>query len=419
MAMIGQSKSNTYGHKNKLILNISCFYAMFIFGLNYGMVSPILIELSSYINTPIESMGNFFSLVALGFITGSLASSILGRYRVRRKVFFSFYSLLPLSIVFIAFSFNYWLLLFSAFLMGIANGLLESNITVTLSEVNKGRESQYINYSQATISLGAFVGPLISTLSVRAGIHTRSVFLSIAFFSLLNLVLLFFIKVPESTSSSRINSSQLKKHISSRLGEPDSCFLRNVSIVLLLFVAMFFFVSSESGIGSWIPTYLRIEKGFSALLAGNLISFFWLAGGFGRLVTGYLSGKIKSSYILLFLCTLSAATIKISTILDNPAAITALLLFTGFIFSAIWPMIVSLGVHFFPKKSAVFLPLVIMAGGLGAIFSPWAIGLVYSRYDLQRGIDLIFVFSTVLLLLAIVLFYCDLKFFRKKRCPDS
>ncbi len=402
------------GHRNKLFLNISFFYAMFLFGINYGMISPIVIELSAYTKTPLEAMGNFFALAASGYIIGSLASSVLSRFRVRKKVFFTFYLLMPASLVFLAFSFNYYLLLFAGFAMGIANGLLESNITVILAEINKGREAQYINNSQAMTSLGAFSGPLIATFFVGAGIHTRTFFLFIAFFSFINLLFFLFLKIPQTPLSSS-PSSGLHKPFYAKLRSQGRPFLRKIMIVFALLIAMFFFVSTESGIGSWIPTFLRIEKDFSAVLAGNLISFFWLAGGIGRLITGYFTRKIRASTILLFLSLASAMTFRIATLLDDKTAVTVVLLFTGLFLASMWPMIVSLGVSFFPRKSAVFLPLVIMAGGLGGIFSPWAIGLAYGRYDLNVGIDLIFFLSLILLLMIIILFFCDLRYFKARK----
>jgi fucose permease len=402
-------------NKNKLLLNSSFFYAMFLFGINYGMISPIVIELSAATKTPLEAMGNFFALVATGYILGSLASSLLARFQVRKKVFLTFYVLMPAALVFLAFSFHYYLLLFAGFVMGIANGLLESNITVILAEINKGREAQYINNSQAMTSLGAFSGPLIATFFVQAGIHTRTVFLFFAFFSFLNLLFFFFLTIPESKISALQSGSSSNKHLFADSRNRQKHFTRNIMIVLALLIAMFFFVSTENGIGSWVPTYLRIEKDFSAVLAGNLISFFWLAGGVGRLITGYFTRKIRSSTILLFLSFASAVTFRIATLLENKTAVTAVLLLTGFFLASIWPMIVSLGVSFFPKKNALFLPLVIMAGGLGGIFSPWAIGFVYARYDLHAGIDLAFLLAVLLLLMVIVLFFCDLRFFKGKK----
>ena len=88
--------------KNKILLNISLFYALFLVGANYSIIGPILIELSQKVGVKIESMGYFFSMVSAGFITGSFSTSILGRFNIRNKTLLASNLLLPLSILFLA-----------------------------------------------------------------------------------------------------------------------------------------------------------------------------------------------------------------------------------------------------------------------------------------------------------------------------
>lgn len=404
--------------KNKVFLNISFFYAMFLFGINFGMVSPVLIELSKKIGAPISAMGNFFSLVAVGFITGAFLSSLLARFNMRKIVFLSFYFLLPSSIFSIAFSSNYNFLLISGFFMGLANGLLESNITVLLSEINKGKEAQSINNSQAVISFGAFFGPLISTLLVKSGISIKNAFILIAILSFLNFIFILFLDIPlgyfNKKDSLKLAGLAFKNKIKNSSRTTVNIFIKNIFIMLALFAAMFLYVSAESGINSWVPTYLRIEKNFSALLAGNIISFFWLSLALGRLLIGYFTRKTRSIYILSAITLISVIMFKIGTLLFAPIPIVAVFLATGFFISGIWPMIASLGVEFFPRQGSTFLPLIIMAGGAGGIFSPWLIGVIYSGSNLSRAINFIFVFFILLLAVISFLLFSDLKFFKKK-----
>jgi MFS transporter, FHS family, glucose/mannose:H+ symporter len=416
--IFSSSKYKIPAEKNNFFLNLSFFYAMFLFGINFGMVSPILIELSEKIGVPVSVMGNFFSLVAIGFITGALISSLLARFNIRKIVFLSFYFLLPASIFSIAFSNNYNFLLISGFFMGLANGLLESNITVLLSEINKGKEAQYINNSQAVISFGAFIGPLISTFLVKSGISIKTAFVLIALLCFLNFIFILFLDIPsghfDKKDSFKLSSVSFKNKIKNSNRNTGNVLIRNIFIMLALFAAMFLYVCSESGINSWIPTYLRIEKNFSAVLAGNIISFFWLSVALGRLVTGYFSRKTRSTYILFAITLISVIMFKIGTMLGNPISVAAVFLITGFFVSGLWPMIASLGVEFFPKKGSTFLPLVIMSGGAGSIFSPWLIGVIYSGSNLSRAINIIFIFFILLMAVISFLLFSDLKFFRKK-----
>jgi len=409
---------NISAERNKVLLNLSFFYAMFLFGINYGMVSPILIELSEKIGSPIAVMGNFFSMTAAGFITGSILSSILSRFNIRKIVFLSFYILLPVSIIAIAFSYNYFFLLLSGFFMGITNGLLESNITVVLAETNKGREAQYINNSQALFGFGAFAGPMISTILVKSGISIRNAFIFIAVLCFLNLIFFLFLKIPSGFEHIKEGAStdkkSLKKDLLLKHKTNSNIFFRNMIIVAALFLAMFAYGCSEGVINSWLPTYLRLEKNFSALLSGNTISFFWLSVTIGRIVIGFFSRKIRSTYILFAITIMTIAAFKLGTYFSAPAAASAMILITGFFLAGIWPLIVSLGVEFFPRQSSTFLPIVIMAGGAGTIFSPWLAGVIYANSNLSRAIDLIFLFIIILIAFFSFLLYSDIRYFKKK-----
>ena len=418
MSILSGLKFKLPAEKNRIFLNLSFFYAMFLFGINFGMVSPILMELSEKIGSPVSVMGNFFSLVAAGFISGALASSILARFNIRKIVFLSFYFLLPASIFSIAFSSNYNFLLTGGFFMGLANGFLESNITVVLAEINKGKEAQYINNSQAIISFGAFIGPLISTFLVKSGISIKAAFILIAILCFINFIFILPLDIPpgyfNKKESLKTDNMSFINKIKDSYKNKGSIFIRNIFIMIALFAAMFLYVSAESGINSWIPTYLRIEKNFSAVFAGNTISFFWLAVTLGRLATGYFSRKTRSTYILFAIAFMAAVMFKIGTLPVSPFATAFVFIITGFFVSGLWPMIASLGVEFFPVQGSAFLPIVIMCGGAGSIFSPWFIGAIYSGSNLRVAVGAVFIFLILLLAVIIFLLYSDLKFFKKK-----
>ena len=69
--------------------------------------------------------------------------------------------------------------LYLHFLLGISNGLIETNVTVLLAELYKGRESLIINISQAFISFGSFVSPIFITYLLNKGSDIKIAFIII------------------------------------------------------------------------------------------------------------------------------------------------------------------------------------------------------------------------------------------------
>jgi len=375
---------------------------MFLFGINFAMVGPILIEVSKNIDTRLEVMGYYFSFVSTGFIIGSFISSFFVRLKKRKIIFIVFYLLLPASILLLAYAKNFPVLLLSAFFIGISNGLIETNVTVLLAELYKGRESFIINTSQAFIGFGSFISPILITYILGSGSNIKTAFLIIVGFSLINFILLLFAKIPE-TQLNIINmpvagnpSSGDETKNKKRFSGINTVFKINSLLLAAVFAAMFFYVCLESGINSWMPTFLRLNKNFTPVFAGNAIAFFWLTVAAGRLILGWLSTKVKISYLLLAISILIAITFKLSTIFDNHTIVMILFILTGMMLSGIWPMIVAQSVHFYPAKSKLIVPLIIMTGGVGAIFSPWVVGLIYDNYSLASGVEVLFIFAVIM-----------------------
>ena len=83
---------------------------------------------------------------------------------------------------------------------------------------------------------------------------------------------------------------------------------------------------------------------------------------------------------------------KLSTMTTGSYTIIVLFILMGLLFAGIWPLITSMDVYFFPKYSSMLVSLIIMTGGIGAIFSHWITDMVYDKYSLAAAINLVFVF---------------------------
>ncbi len=197
---------------------------------------------------------------------------------------------------------------------------------------------------------------------------------------MLNFVLLLFVKIPSGKSdlSNEKSKTSTLKGIS-----PVKIFL-----VISIFLTMFFYICFESGVNSWIPTFLRLQKSFSALFAGNAIAFFWLTITAGRFLIGFISTRVKVTFLLLTISTLMVITFKLSTVINNSVLIIILLILTGLLMAGHMAINSIPLCTFFPKSSSFLVPLIVMTGGIGGIFSPWVIGIVYDKFNIAAGINI-------------------------------
>ncbi len=113
---------------NKTFVNISCYWALFIFGMSLTISSPILIELGKKIGASTENVGSIYSLFYGGVIIGSLLNGFKVNYFNRKPIMVLFYFTLPASIFAFPFSKHLAYTAILIFIMGLSGGLIQAQI---------------------------------------------------------------------------------------------------------------------------------------------------------------------------------------------------------------------------------------------------------------------------------------------------
>jgi fucose permease len=383
----------------KIFINTSCFYGAMVFGMALVMASPILIEISQRIDRNIENMGSIFSLFYGGFIIGSFLSSSIINYWGRKKILSFFYFLLFISVLGMAFIFNYLFLITVFSLIGLSGGFIESQVSSIVLEINKKNEGLFVNLTQVFFGIGAFIGPLILTFIISKGIDWKYSYIILSLICLINFIYFLFINIPDTRLKKIRGSIKTFKPVTLDKG----------AVFFLLVFAIFFYVSAEMGLVIWFPTFLRLNKLFSSILASQVLSFFWLSFVAGRLLIGFLTKKVKILNILLVVTILSIPSILLGIYTENKFLIIFAFVLTGLLFSGIWPLIVSLGGLRYPSKRDFVVSILVMAGGVGGLFSPWLIGKVFSSLNLLFALNIIYIFLFFLIALIISLVIIDRK----------
>jgi len=383
----------------KILINISCFSGALIFGMSLVMSSPILIEISQSIGRNIETMGSIFPFFYTGFILGSLLSSTIVNHWGRKRSLTIFYFLIFISSLGMLLVSGYLLFIIIFSLIGLCGGFIESLTSSIVLEINKKNEGLYLNLTQVFFGLGAFIGPLIPTFIIDRGLNWKYSYAILSLICLVNLIFFLFLNIPDAGYKKAIGSIKAFKSVLSYNG----------IVFFILVFAIFFYVSAEIGIAFWLPTFLRLNKLFSSTLASQVLAFFWLSFVFGRFFIGLLSKKVKILNILIVITTLSIPFILMGIYAENKFLIIFAFILTGLLFSGIWPLIVSFGGLNFSSQRDFVVSILIMAGGVGGLFSPWLIGKVFNNWNLISALNLTYVFLFFLLVLIIILLVIDRK----------
>jgi fucose permease len=386
-------------NSSRIIINISFSLSLFVIAVCYTIASPILIELSQQVGRDIEMMGSIFSFYFIGFILGNFFSSWIINYFSRKALLMISYLVITLCIFSLTFTVNFVHVAAAFLLIGLCGGFLESQITTMLIDLNKKNEALYVNLSQVFFGIGAFVGPFITSIVIGANISWKYSFVIAGLFCLINFILFIFVDISHLEVTKTMDRSFSFKSLK----------FKRKSIFILLILAMFFYVCAEIGLAGYIPTFLRLDKGFTDLLASQILSYFWLSTIFGRIAIGFLTKKIKIEYILLGIVFLTMLTTVGGIYFNNQIFIIAAFILTGLFLSGIWPLIAVEGGLKYPEKRNFVVAMIILAGGLGGFIAPIVFNQVYKELGLFTAMNLNYIFLFIVFMLIFTLILTNKK----------
>jgi len=388
--------------KLKRLLNYSLYFALSIFALTFTIASPIMIEIGESISQNISNMGLLMTLLSSGFVAGSLLTSLFTRFMPKSYILNISIIFQALFLIIFPLSHSFILMLIVYFTIGMSGGFIETTISLMLPEINKGQAGYYLNISQVFFGIGAFAGPYISSIVVRIGLNWKLSYYFLAFLSFISFLIFSILRVKCKSliTISDFNSSNTNK---SNHDKKIKISALTIKLLLLFSFTMLMYVASEDGLNAWIPTFFRLERGFSAYQASQILSFYWLAIAAGRLFIGLMAKKINLMKITIIISIFGFLSTFAGIMVENKYLNLIFFMLAGLFYSGIWPNIVALSMQYFKndKRRDSFVSIIIAVGGIGALISPWMIGSIFKISSLFIGllVCVLFIFIEVILII--------------------
>ena len=159
-------------------------------------------------------------------------------------------------------------------------------------------------------------------------------------------------------------------------------------------LAIFFYITIESGIPNMANLYMSEMKGVGPVVAGSVVASYWFAMMIGRIVGGAVGGKISSKAMITFLSLLGIVTllammflpVKLVTVFGKTIPLSMCLVFVcGLATSVMWGGLFNLAAEglgkYVPMGSGIFMACVfggvclplqgMLAGKIGYLGSYW------------------------------------------------
>ena len=159
-------------------------------------------------------------------------------------------------------------------------------------------------------------------------------------------------------------------------------------------LAIFFYITIESGIPNMANLYMSEMEGVGPVIAGSVVAAYWFAMMIGRIVGGAVGGKVSSRAMITFLSLLGIVTllammflpVKLVTVCGKTLPLSMCLLFVcGLATSVMWGGLFNLAAEglgkYVPMGSGIFMACVVggvflplqgmLAGKIGYLGSYW------------------------------------------------
>jgi fucose permease len=372
--------------RHRLLLFASCL-SMATYSMVLTETGPILESMQLEFAVSKGDIGLVFSSVSIGFIIAVLQTGIFINIFSARSITALGQTLLSIGLFVLAFSHSLMSALFSGVLIGLGGGITQVAANVNVSSLYTENRASALSFLHFFYGLGGLLGPLFSSYFIRMNFGWHKVYLVTGVFSAFLVLLIGFstFPPPQETKSAPVSGMFL--------------FFKDVYMLVILGLVIIY-VGIELGITSWSVIYLETHLGAKNVAASSLLSCFWIAMTFGRMLCALLSKKIKAQFLLPLLCLsgLFAYSAFLYTTRLPFAAITITLV--GLSFSGIFPLLIALMGNRHPENIASGMGLLMTAAGVGFMTVPWFIGIMADQYSLVWGMRILIIGILVMLFLA-------------------
>lgn len=275
---------------------IGGFGTFALIGLLQAMYGPALLSIQTRFALDTATASLLFSAFFAGVVVSILGLGALERIVSRAASLTAALVLVGLGSLGVGFAPTWWIVLGSAFGIGLGYGLAVLNYNTLFATGFGSRSTAFVNLINAAWSVGAILGPVVIGLTPQ---DFRVPFIVGGLIALLLAPL-------------GLNARGLDLRGASRETAQVGTALPALPLMLAFALVFWLYTGTEVGIGANEPRHLRNALGYSPQAAAFLSSLFWLGEAIGRVLIAPISLRVRDDAIVVTCLTLCAACLVIA-----------------------------------------------------------------------------------------------------------
>lgn len=345
----------------------TAFFGFVLIGVASGAWGVLLPSLSAYYNVDQSVVGLLFFASATGYLLSAISTGFLTAKLGQRWYLVTGTATFVLCCLLLALKLPFALVLFIRLFQGMATGILETGLNLFVAELPNN--TALLNYLHAFYGVGALVGPLIASTILALSWGWNTAFLTWMFLALPLLIGLLALFRHQSSGAAHEEQT----------GEGENRLLAALKMPVVWFATLFllFYVGVEVSLGSWGYTFLLENRHESNLLAGGIISGYWLGLTLGRFILNRIAERLGLGLSGLMYTCMGGIVLGILTTWLIPGVVASAVTFflIGFSLGPIYPSTVALVPDIVPSRMvSSAMGFLIGLSILGVALFPWIAG---------------------------------------------
>lgn len=350
---------------------LGTIYAFILMGMTDGAVGALLPYIETYYSISYTAVSLVFLSPFIGYTLAALSNSLVHHHfgqvgiavlgpvcrliGIIPLVFHPPYPVLPVVLAF----------------TGYGNGIEDSAWNAWIGNMHNANE--LLGLLHGAYGLGATIGPLIATAMVTKGGLEWYTF----YYVMIGLdgVGLVFLTVAFWRATGKLYRAQFLDTTGGKRTTTRTVLKEPITWILAMFLLGY--VGAEVSLGGWITTFMLRVRNAEPFLAGLTVTFFWLGLTVGRVVLGFVTGRIGEKLAITIYLVLSIVMQVLYWTVPNFAASATFATFLGFFLGPLFPAAIVAATKLLPSDYHVSaIGFAAAFGGGGAALFPFAVGAI-------------------------------------------
>ena len=362
------------GHRTRLFA--AACAGMFIFGVVLALLGTLfgLPAMRARLGVNLAQQGDLFLLLFAGVCFATVAVGPLIDRFGNKLVLLVSAILVTLALVEFAAARSLLSASIAALLLGLGGGGLNTSSNVLTSELYEGKRGPMLNLLGVFYGFGALFIPLLAA-SITSLLPMPELLLCTAVLPAIGVVIYAVLPFPPPREGHGMSWREIVEVV-------------HYPGLLLFGVLLFIESGNEAVLAGWTSTYVG-KAGAAAQLATWILAGYWAGLMLGRFCATRLLRRLGDVQVVLLSALAAMAGCAVLLAVRSVPVLAAVVVFTGFAQSAIFPTTLAMIGDRYRRYAATAFGVLFAIGLAGGAVFPWSVGHISEARSVRAGMVLL------------------------------